>query len=109
MVSTPGFLQGTREFKVTYEEKFAAINSLSRASLLMRRPGDWYVSQNVEIKDGSFLRGSYGNGITPVTAIEDHWHVLTSLKPAQYLVLNAYGPDRRAVRWNGFMWAPCSE
>lgn len=83
---------------MTYEEKFAAINALTPASLLMRKPEDWYVSQHVEMKDGGILSGRSGNGETPQEAINAHWCKLTMLQPTQYLLLNAAGPSRRAVR-----------
>jgi hypothetical protein len=93
---------------MNYEEKFQAINALCEASLLMRKPGDWYVSQSTEIKNGSVLEGRYGNGITPETAIEDHWEALTNLDDHEYVVFRK-GEERQAVKWNGFMWENLSE
>ena len=91
---------------MNWEEKADALNALSAISILMRGRGDWYVRQSVEIKDGSMLGGGYGNGETPEEAINNHWEkMVLDLTPRQYLVLNAYGADRRAVLWNGFMWA----
>ena len=64
---------------LTWEQKLAALNALSECSLKMRKPGDWYVSQSVEVKqtegDG-VLVGSYG-GTTPQEAVEEHWNALT--------------------------------
>jgi hypothetical protein len=74
-----------------------------------RKPGDWYVNQDVEVKDGGILIGTYGNGATPEEAIEDHWRVLTEIPRGHYLVVRAFDNLRRAVRWNGFMWEDVKE
>lgn len=89
---------------MTTDEKFAAINALADANLCMRKPGDWYVSQSVEIKDGGMLIGEYGNGSTPEDAIEDHWKILTGISHPKHLIANAGTERRKAARWNGFMW-----
>lgn len=95
-----------------WQQKAAALAALAELSIKCRKAGDWYVSQNVEIKDNSVLRGEYGNGSTPQEAIEDHWQrLVTNLeKSPLYLVARAGGgEDRRAVRWNGFMWQDVPE
>lgn len=96
-----------------WQTKAAALNALAAISIKFRKPGDWYVSQQVEIKDGPILRGDYGNGATPQEAIEDHWERLTELEPGQYLVgrefLDGRTHRRKAVRWNGFMWEDVNE
>jgi hypothetical protein len=89
---------------MNWEQKLQALNALAQCKLIMRKPGDWYVSQSVEVKDGNILCGSYGNGETPDVAVDDHWQVLTNLHPEQCLVTCAYGEKRKAVRWTGFMW-----
>lgn len=93
---------------MTYEEKLEALNAVADCSLIMRRPGNWYVCQSTEIKNGSVLEGRYGNGETPFAAIEDHWNKLTSLAGHEYVVFR-HGGVREAVRWNGFMWAHVNE
>lgn len=87
----------------------AALDALAEIEVKIRKPGDWYVSQNVEIKDGSMLRSVCGSGSTPQEAIENHWHDVTDDLGPRYLVVHACGNDRRAVRWNGFMWAEVRE
>lgn len=94
---------------MTWEEKFAALNALAPARLLMRCPGDWYVDQNVEIKRGGMLDGSYRNGRTPEEAVEEHWQKLTKIAPTDYLVFNASGKDRRAYRWHVCFWEEVRE
>lgn len=91
---------------MNWEEKLQALNALSECKLIMRKPGDWYVSQAVEVKDGGILRGEYGNGTGPAEAVIDHWQRLTDLKSGLYLVGRTFGTSsqRLAVRWNGFMW-----
>ena len=91
---------------LNWQQKAAALNALSPIKILMRGYRDWYVSQSVEVKGESVLTGAFGNGETPEIAIENHWEQLVDdLTPSQYLVVNAYQPDRQAVLWNGFMWA----
>lgn len=90
-----------------WEQKFSALNALATCSVLMRKPGDWYVSHTgISVKDRGCLVGSYGNGKTPQGAILDDWKVLVEdIEPTEkYLVLNPAGENHRAVRWNGFMW-----
>jgi hypothetical protein len=93
---------------MNWEQKFAALNALKECSLKMRGPGDWYVSQSAELKEGGMLRSAFGNGKTPEDAVLNHWNELvnpaTSLKP---IVIAAYTGERREVFWNGFMWIDC--
>lgn len=97
---------------MTWERCFAAILALGDASLKMRAPGDWYVSQsNVEVKEAgaSVISFPVGNGADPERAVLNYFGELTSLKPKEYVVIGALGSKRRAVRWNGFMWADIDE
>lgn len=92
-----------------WQQKAAALDALAEISVMIRKPGDWYVSQRVEIKDGGILRGDYGNGETPQAAIEDHWRNMVDNIGSRYLVAHAGTERRRAVRWNGFMWMDIPE
>lgn len=95
---------------MTWEEKLDALNSLSDCELKMRKPGDWHVLQvSTDIKKGGLLHGSCGNGATPQEAVENHWEIMTNLKPSEYLVLDAMGDRRKAVEWSGFMWKEVPE
>ena len=95
---------------MTWEQMLEACETLGEVSLKMRKCGDWYVCQLVEVKDGMVLRSKCGNGITPEQAVKNHWKVLTKLKSHEYIVLNAMDlKTRRAVKWNGFMWALVEE
>src|SRR3990167_8513124 len=95
---------------MTWEQKLAAFQALTEHSLRMRAPGDWYVEGSVEVKEGCILAGTYGNGRTPEAAVEDHWRQLVEELPREkYLVIRAYRDTRRAVRWNGYMWADVRE
>jgi len=94
---------------MTYEEKLAALNSIAECSILMRKPGDWYVSQSADIKSKSMLEGRYGNGKNPEDAINAHWAEMTELlKAHEYVVIDPY-TGRRAIKWNGFMWKDIKE
>ena len=95
--------------KLTWEQKFMAMQTLGECRLMMRQPGDWYVSQSVEIKSGMCLEGRYGNGVSPYKAIEDHWDKLTVLKPGEYVVVGGTSEKREAFEWKGFMWARVNE
>jgi len=94
---------------MNYDEKFAAINAIGEATIKFRRVQDWYVSQRAEIKNGCFLKSVSGNGLTPAEAIADHWRQLVEIPDSNYIVISAMTGDRRAVRWNGFMWADVQE
>lgn len=93
---------------LNYQQKMQAILALGEASVVMRKPDDWYVAQSgVDVKAGSVLEGRYGNGVHPEAAIHDHWDQLTQLKDGEYVVVfttDDHGTKRRHVRWNGFMW-----
>lgn len=88
-----------------WEQKLQALNVVAECVLKMRKPGDWFVSQPIDVKQQSILVGMYGNGATPQAAVEDHWTQLTTL-PADEYIVSRYGDmgTRTAVRWNGFMW-----
>ena len=92
--------------KVDWEQKLQALNAIGDCKLIMRQPGNWYVSQGVDVKNIHVLEGRYGNGRTPQEAVEDHWNSLTNLAEHEYVVgREGCVGDRTAVRWNGFMWA----
>lgn len=89
--------------QMTWEQKLQALSALSECSLHMRKPGNWYVQQATAVDDGKFLRGAYGNGMSPRGAVEDHWRQLT--KKGAHVVVHAMSDKlRRDVTWNGFMW-----
>ena len=94
---------------MTWEQKLDALQSLGECTLRMRKPGDWYVRQGVEVSQGNLLVGEYGNGKTPEEAVMNHWDLLSNLKPEEYLVVHAMGPNRQAVKWNGYMWQSVKE
>lgn len=88
-----------------WEQKLQALNTISQCHLIMRQPGNWYVSQSIDVKNNHVLEGRYGNGATPEAAVADHWQRLTDLAPHEYIVGRSGDPGtRKAVRWNGFMW-----
>lgn len=92
----------------TLEQISTAIIAIGEFSVKFRE-GKWrlggndpfYVSQDVEISDGAICTGAYGNGFTPEEAIRNHWDIISNTKPNEHLV---FGPDRKRVKWNGFMW-----
>jgi len=85
------------------DQKMAALDAIAECSLKMRKPGDWYVDQNTEIKRAGILHGEYGNGSTPQEAIDDHFRLIA--ESGEPIVTNAYGGPRRKVhKWNGYMW-----
>lgn len=99
-----------------FQQKAAALRALGDMAIRLRQPqncigGDgspsWYCSiSGVEVSNGrAGLVSEYGNGSTPEAAVLDCWRALVEdVKPPRYVVLNAMGPNRRAVIWNGFMW-----
>lgn len=94
-----------------WQQKAAALDALAEIQIMIRGVGDWYVHQNVQIRKVDVLFGEYGNGETPVAAIEDHWQKLVNevSRTPHYLVARDGSGTRRAVRWNGFMWADVPE
>ncbi len=94
---------------MTYEQKFAALAALSpRPVIHMRKPGDWYVLMSgVERKEGGCLSSGCVSEATPSLAVEAKW--LWATDPKYYLVINAMRDNRRAVKWNGFMWEDVDE
>lgn len=98
---------------MTWEQKLVAMKVLcGEVSLEMRKPGDWYVRVRCrEVKYGDVLESTGGNGATPEEAVNDDWRELVEeLSADRFIVINAYGgSERRAVRWNGFMWETLSE
>jgi hypothetical protein len=88
-----------------WQQKAAALDAVADIRVCIRKPNDWYVDQRIDVGGDGMLRGIYGNGTTPIEAIEDHWQQLVvNLAPGRYLVIDAAGEKRRHVRWNGFMW-----
>jgi hypothetical protein len=94
---------------MTYEQKFAALGALWFAPALhMQKPGDWYVLwTGVERREGGCLSSGCVSEATPELAVEAKWEWATD--PRYYLVINAMRDNRRAVKWNGFMWEDVDE
>ena len=91
-----------------WDQKFAALKSLTPTHLEMRKPGDWYVeafAREVTSGDGIYA-GRYGNGATPICAVEADWELMTNLKNGEVIVIRHGSRDEKKVRWNGFMWEP---
>ncbi len=90
-----------------WQQKFAAIKAFAgdfETCLMMRKPGDWYVSAGMAQGGDGVLLGTYGNGATPEEAVDDHWRIYTDDMPHdKYAVADRANPPRRG-RWNGFMW-----
>lgn len=74
-------------------------------------PGAWHCRvPHAEIKHRSVLTGLSAYGANPEHAVRVLWEVITALPDDSYIVIYAAGgPQRRAVRWNGFMWEPVIE
>ena len=93
-----------------WQQKAAALDALAEIEVRIRKAGDWYVHQDVWVKDGCVMHGIYGNGETPEEAIIDHWKVLVEdVNFPRYLIARQGSDRRRAVVWNGFMWADIHE
>lgn len=94
---------------MTYEQMMYALKAICNdVSVGIRRPGDWYVTmQNVERKENGCLSSGCDSGKSPECAITSRWIWATSSE--HYLVINAYKANRRAVKWNGFMWEDVEE
>jgi hypothetical protein len=90
--------------KLTWEERFEAMQSLGDCSLRMRKPGDWYMNlRGVNIRKDSMLSAVCGDGNDPITAILSTWRALTELKAREYITVDSMGKEFN-YRWNGYMW-----
>lgn len=102
--------------ELTYDEKLEKMAELGDFAIRYRPIpfiGDkpltqYYVDQNVEIKDGSILRSISGNGNTPREALEDHWEQLINLRKHEYVILDP-GTKRECYKWNGEEWERYNE
>ena len=61
----------------------------------------------VERKEGGCLSSGCDNGKTPEEAVNQRWKWVTD--PRYYIVTEAGGSKRHAVKWNGFMWETVEE
>lgn len=94
-------------FEMTWEQKVQAMQALGRVEFFMREPGDWSVSIfGVSRQEGSMI-SSCGTTGTIEEAVDRRW--LWATNQEFCLVINAMPDKRRAVRWNGFMWADVEE
>lgn len=86
---------------MTWEQKFAALCALGECSLKMRKPGDWYVLDRIELAHAGGLRSPTEAASCPERAVEEHWRQLVEDAPiGSHLRLSS----GRRVDWNGFMW-----
>jgi len=91
--------------ELTWEQKFAALRAISEVSLKMRGPGNWYVSDHIEIGGDGFLSGVTQAAATPEEAVQDAWNQLVVDLPSdRHLVIGGNSRTRQCYRWNGFMW-----
>lgn len=96
--------------KVEYLRIFAEYH-LGVSFEVMTRDLKTYVARlsGVEVKAGSILTGISGVGKTPKAAVDSLWDQVTQVKRPDYLVIAAYGKDRKAVRWTGIAFQPVDE
>jgi hypothetical protein len=89
------------------KKRALALNALSPIELRLDINGNWFVRWvGVEIKKGPCLGGAGERGATPDEAIDRTWASVEDMSKdrSRYLVVGAYTDQRKAVRWNGFMW-----
>lgn len=91
---------------VSDEEVMAIIDALDPGASLKfsKWTGKWYVAANLEIGDGTILRGITEHHDTPHDAIQAFFSVLTNLSLDEY-VASTYCGQRREWRWNGAAFA----
>lgn len=74
----------------------------------LRPDGSWYIQHTgLHRRENHALSGGCQSADSPEEAMNDCWVWATC--PRYYLVLAGGGTDRRAVKWNGFMWEDVSE
>ena len=65
---------------LSWEEKYEFLKVICpRASINMRAPGNWYFNSDMGVGNGSVVSGSYGNGISPQTAVENHFNIYSQI------------------------------
>jgi hypothetical protein len=95
---------------MTFQDKAEALESLAelfiRLTAIYDPDGRWVASmERAEIGGDGMLCSLAGYGRTPEAAVDDLWrNVTVDLPPEKYVVVNAYGDNRRKVRWARFMW-----
>ncbi len=96
-----------------WEQKFMALGALlggaTRMSVVMREPGNWYVSAPMECARGGMLCGEYGNGKTPQEAVENHWEIYSKEPVVRVDTITDTGRVERRVKWAGYMWIDVKE
>jgi len=97
--------------RMNWQQKALALHSLSGTfnfSLHLREDGTWFVNlTGIERKEGRCLSSGCQVAKTPEQAIEGCWAWAT--ESGYYLVKGASSDDRRAFKWNGFMWEEIEE
>lgn len=97
--------------ELSWQQKAKAIQVLTgwpNFSLKMRDIGSWYVEHRfIERKEDGVLSSGCQNEPTPAEAVDSCWEWMTD--PKYYLIVRAQFVERRAVKWNGFMWEDVSE
>lgn len=89
---------------MTWEEKIMAMRALGGdVCLRMRKPGDWYVSDQIEaVEREIFLAWSTQRAPTPEQAVHEAWDAYT----APNVIVKCKG---RYSRWAGYMWQDITE
>jgi hypothetical protein len=89
----------------TVNQKADILQSLGRLEILRRSGNNWYCAvPRISISDGEFLVGPFGDGNTPIEALEALSDQLTILPPNKYVVRSNHDGTRDTFRWNGWMW-----
>lgn len=93
------------------QQKMAAIKSIAPNSVITWLSRDkWHCSvPSVEVHTRSTLRSCGGWGPSVEEAINNCWKHMTVIQDDEYLVARAMTPQRRAFRWNEFMWQEVEE
>jgi len=102
-------MAGSNKPEWSWEQKAEALQVLAQLVVRMRGPGDWYARcERTDLIRGSMRHGVYGNGATPVEAIEHYFELLTTLErdgeKFDCIVVGELPPYRRHYVWSGFMW-----
>lgn len=108
----------------TFEDQVAALDVLGGsgssvsfrffipASTIAKKPHWRATVDNVDVSNGGVIFSLSGDGKTPEDAIQDIWGKVISLTPyapendeaSKWLVLDAFGKQRRHIIWDNFMW-----
>lgn len=89
---------------MNYKEKLGIMREICTVTLEENEDGSWSCNPRAEIKDNAILAGLFARKPTAAKAVGAVWDRMTNVSEGQYIVVNAYRPNRAAYQWSGKHW-----